>query len=280
MQARPTSGDVVALGDGQVGTKQHEFTLKVGGCRGGAACLLSPAAATAPCTNGQARGSAAGAAPALAGAAQAPHHHRLSSPFCLALSLPRRPPPPPHVPHHSLPLAHRPEQGGETILYSKFGIGTTELLLQGQTHILIREDDVIGVMPRSNATAAGTHGRLGAGRGGPLVVPSACLPAFLPACRGHASKGSVSTCSAGSHAQTAPPRPASPRPAPPRPAPPPADVPELKPLGDRVLVRVQESADVTMGGVILPDSAKERPLRCGGLGGAAARRQPARAAGL
>ena len=51
-----------------------------------------------------------------------------------------------------------------------------------------------------------------------------------------------------------PPLPASPHP--------PADIPELRPLGDRELVRVQESADVTMGGVILPDSAKERPLRC------------------
>ena len=42
-----------------------------------------------------------------------------------------------------------------------------------------------------------------------------------------------------------------------------AEIPELKPLGDRILVKVQESADVTIGGVILPDSAKERPLRCG-----------------
>lgn len=29
-QRRPTSGDVVALGDGQVGTKQHTFELKGG----------------------------------------------------------------------------------------------------------------------------------------------------------------------------------------------------------------------------------------------------------
>lgn len=109
-QRRPTSGDVVALGDGQVGTKQHTFELK----------------------------------------------------------------------------------GGETVLYSKFGIGATELEVGGQTHILIREDDLIGIMPSSNATAD--------------------------------------------------------------------DIPQLRPLGDRVLVKVQESADVTIGGVILPDSAKERPL--------------------
>jgi chaperonin GroES len=72
-QTRPTSGDVVAVGDGQVGTKQHSFTLK----------------------------------------------------------------------------------GGETVLYSKFGIGVTELEVQGQMHILLREDDIIGIMPRPNATAAG-----------------------------------------------------------------------------------------------------------------------------
>jgi chaperonin GroES len=49
----------------------------------------------------------------------------------------------------------------------------------------------------------------------------------------------------------------------------PADIPELQPLGDRILIRVQESAEVTMGGIILPDAAKERPLRCGaGRGGA------------
>ena len=42
---------------------------------------------------------------------------------------------------------------GETILYSKFGIGVTDLTVQGAPHILIREDDVIGTMPWSGATA-------------------------------------------------------------------------------------------------------------------------------
>ena len=109
-QKRPTSGDVVALGDGQVGSRKHEFSLKT----------------------------------------------------------------------------------GDTVLYSKFGIGTTDLLIQGEEHILIREEDVIGVMPHSSATAD--------------------------------------------------------------------DIPELKPIGDRVFVKVQEQGEVTMGGVILPDSAKERPV--------------------
>lgn len=117
-QRRPTSGDVVALGDGRLGTKTHEFTLKT----------------------------------------------------------------------------------GETVLYSKFGIGATDLLVQGEEHILIREDDVIGVMPCAAATAD--------------------------------------------------------------------DIPELRPIGDRVLVKVKEQGEVSMGGVVLPDSAKERPMsgtvvRCG-----------------
>lgn len=117
-QKRPTSGDVVALGDGQVGSKQVSFTIKA----------------------------------------------------------------------------------GDTILYSKFGLGATDLVIQGVEHILIREDDVIGVMPRSNATAA--------------------------------------------------------------------DIPELCPVGDRILVKVKEQGELTMGGVILPDSAREKPMvgtvvRCG-----------------
>ncbi len=43
---------------------------------------------------------------------------------------------------------------GQTILYSKFGIGATDISVQGAMHVLIREDDVIGTMPRSGATAA------------------------------------------------------------------------------------------------------------------------------
>ena len=43
---------------------------------------------------------------------------------------------------------------GQTILYSKFGIGATDITVQGDLHVLIREDDVIGTLPRSGATAA------------------------------------------------------------------------------------------------------------------------------
>eukprot|EP00798_Chlamydomonas_sp_ICE-L_P028286 gene28286-31394_t len=81
---------------------------------------------------------------------------------------------------------------GQTVLYSKFGFMYTEIKSGEDEFILIREDDVIGIMPRSDAQAE--------------------------------------------------------------------DVPELQPLGDRVLVKVEDTADVTVGGVMLPESAKERPL--------------------
>lgn len=44
-------------------------------------------------------------------------------------------------------------QPGDTVLYSKFGLGATELQVGGTDYILIREDDLIGIMPRSEATA-------------------------------------------------------------------------------------------------------------------------------
>jgi chaperonin GroES len=81
---------------------------------------------------------------------------------------------------------------GDTVVYSKFGLGATDLELGGEEHILIREDDVIGIMPRAGATAA--------------------------------------------------------------------DVPELRPIADRVLIKVEAAGEVTLGGVILPDAAKDKPV--------------------
>lgn len=81
---------------------------------------------------------------------------------------------------------------GDTVLYSKFGFMYTDLKMKEDEYILIREEDVIGKMPRSNAQAE--------------------------------------------------------------------DIPEIEPLGDRVLVKVEDTADVTLGGVVLPETAKERPL--------------------
>ncbi len=36
---------------------------------------------------------------------------------------------------------------------------------------------------------------------------------------------------------------------------------KLQPLGDRVVVKRDESEEVTAGGIVLPDSAKDRPAR-------------------
>ena len=36
---------------------------------------------------------------------------------------------------------------------------------------------------------------------------------------------------------------------------------KLKPLGDRVLVKRLEQEEVTRGGIIIPDSAKEKPMK-------------------
>ena len=81
---------------------------------------------------------------------------------------------------------------GDTVLYSKFGIGVTDLKWKGETFALIREQDVIGTMPRSGATVE--------------------------------------------------------------------DMADIQPQGDRVLLKVDEAEDETKGGVILTDSAKEKPM--------------------
>ena len=36
---------------------------------------------------------------------------------------------------------------------------------------------------------------------------------------------------------------------------------KVKPLGDRIVVRRQEAEDKTAGGILLPDSAKDKPQR-------------------
>jgi chaperonin GroES len=39
------------------------------------------------------------------------------------------------------------------------------------------------------------------------------------------------------------------------------DAMKLKPIGDRIIVRRQESEGTTKGGIVLPDSAKSKPQR-------------------
>lgn len=38
------------------------------------------------------------------------------------------------------------------------------------------------------------------------------------------------------------------------------DIVDLSPIGDRIFVKVTETASVTSGGVMVPDSAKDKPL--------------------
>ena len=80
---------------------------------------------------------------------------------------------------------------GDTVVYSKFGIGCTDLQIKGEEFAVLKEEDILGVFPSSGATAA--------------------------------------------------------------------DVGKLRPLLDRVLVQVAESKAQSKGGVLLPESAKEKP---------------------
>ena len=41
---------------------------------------------------------------------------------------------------------------GDTVLYSKFGLGVTDVELQGQEYAILFERDCIGIMPSSNST--------------------------------------------------------------------------------------------------------------------------------
>ena len=40
---------------------------------------------------------------------------------------------------------------GDSVVYSKFGIGVTEIQMQGEDYCIIKENDIIGVMPRFGA---------------------------------------------------------------------------------------------------------------------------------
>ncbi len=39
-----------------------------------------------------------------------------------------------------------------------------------------------------------------------------------------------------------------------------SNTPAIRPLGDRVLVKPTEEKEVTRGGIIIPDTAKEKPM--------------------
>ena len=80
---------------------------------------------------------------------------------------------------------------GNTVLYNKFGIGCTEIEMDGDSYIVIKEQDLIGTFPGSGATAD--------------------------------------------------------------------DIPKLSPMGDRILIKPEKAGSTTAGGVMLTDSAVERP---------------------
>ena len=77
------------------------------------------------------------------------------------------------------------------MLYNKFGIGCTEIEMDGDSYIVIKEQDLIGTFPGSGATAD--------------------------------------------------------------------DIPKLSPMGDRILIKPEKAGNTTAGGVMLTDSAVERP---------------------
>jgi len=85
-------------------------------------------------------------------------------------------------------------ESGQTVLYSKFGIGCTDVKVADADYVILREEDCIGVMPKSGADAD--------------------------------------------------------------------DVPDLIPMFDRVLIKVEEQRTVTAGGMLIPEAGKERPM-CG-----------------
>ena len=43
-------------------------------------------------------------------------------------------------------------KAGNTVLYSKFGLGVTDVIVKGQEYAILFERDCIGIMPRSNAS--------------------------------------------------------------------------------------------------------------------------------
>merc|ERR1711934_49355 len=88
--------------------------------------------------------------------------------------------------HHDLTLKE-----GNTVLYSKFGLGVVDVSMAGTEYAILFERDCIGIMPRSNASVD--------------------------------------------------------------------DIKDIKPLGDRVLIKVDAAEEETAGGVLLTDDGQEKP---------------------
>ncbi len=44
-------------------------------------------------------------------------------------------------------------KAGDTVVYSKFGIGVTDLEIKGEEYAVLKEEDIIGTFPKSGAPA-------------------------------------------------------------------------------------------------------------------------------
>jgi hypothetical protein len=55
-------------------------------------------------------------------------------------------------------------KAGDTVVYSKFGIGVTDLQIKGEEFAVLKEEDILGVFPSSGAPSARSTPALGAGR--------------------------------------------------------------------------------------------------------------------
>jgi hypothetical protein len=42
-------------------------------------------------------------------------------------------------------------KAGDTVVYSKFGIGVTDLEIKGEEYAVLKEEDIIGTFPKSGA---------------------------------------------------------------------------------------------------------------------------------
>ena len=50
-------------------------------------------------------------------------------------------------------------KAGDTVVYSKFGIGVTDLEIKGEEYAVLKEEDIIGTFPKSGAPASAARAR-------------------------------------------------------------------------------------------------------------------------
>jgi chaperonin GroES len=62
-------------------------------------------------------------------------------------------------------------KAGDTVVYSKFGIGVTDLQIKGEEYAVLKEEDIIGTFPSSGAPTC-TAG----GPGWPSLTAGAAAP--------------------------------------------------------------------------------------------------------